>query len=131
MNNLGEVVYALKCHTSDGYAQCSECKYPCREDGTITIPIELAKDALSLLKAQVPRVLSIQEIVGMEMPTPVWIEEAFDDGYWVLVRYNRIIYPERGEQCYFNDGALDGMGVHWRMWTSRPDEKRRAETPWE
>ena len=26
--------------------------------------------------------------------------------------------------------GMDNYGKTWRCWTSRPDEKRRAETPW-
>lgn len=108
----------------------TEATYPDRPR-KFMMSLELAEKVLVLLKGQQPRVMTESEIRGIELPTPVWIEEPFegcDYGYWVLIRYNRILYPERGEQCYFDDGALTGMGEKWRPWTSRPtDEQRRSE----
>lgn len=54
MPNRENVIYTFECHMSNGYKDCNKCNYPCREDDTITMPRELVKDALALLKMQEP-----------------------------------------------------------------------------
>lgn len=77
----------------------------------------ILKDALTLLKAQEPRVMTLEEAKNAEV---VWVEDReTSDVYPCIVKNN------------MNDSKLYKYGIQWRCWTSRPDEKRRAETPWE
>lgn len=95
------------------------------------VEVALLRDALDLLKAQEPKVMSEVELREIQAETPVWIEipfEGCDIGHWALISYQHYNYP--GVRFSFDDGALDGMGVKWRCWTSRPDEATREAIPW-
>lgn len=76
------------------------------------------KDAIALLKAQEPRVLTLDEYSAIaELPRsmrePVWIEWR-DGGYgWAI--------PQRDYEVY---------GVDWRAWTDRPTNEMREATAW-
>lgn len=50
--------------------------------------------------------------------------EHMPDGDIGLIQFRHIQEPT-------NNADLEYYGKTWRCWTSRPDEKRRAETPWE
>ena len=94
------------------------------------------RDALALLKAQEPRVMTLGDLrdIGSvwELNTPpyLWMEinpsYRWTRGFWVAWReiYDMIdgLHPTYD---------ADNYGKMWRCWTSRPDEKRREETPWE
>lgn len=91
--------------------------------------------ALELLKAQGPRVISFDEIDNYEV---VWLEVReveTEDGLapWVKTTSGRWFSPLLcGEtQPDMILSTPDEYGKICRCWTSRPDEKRRVETPWE
>ena len=46
-------------------------------------------------------------------------------------RYERIMSFDAIGSSKEGGYFLRNYGVNWRCWTSRPDEKRRAETPWD
>jgi hypothetical protein len=92
-------------------------KYSNVDENNTLVPQWIVLHAIALLKAQEPRVMTLEEARNVEV---VWVED----------RSTREIYP-----CIvknnMNDSKLYKYGVQWRCWTSRPDEKRRAETPWQ
>ena len=101
--------------------------------------------AIALLKAQEPRVMTLDEVKQERI---CWIEDA-DDGmtvrlfpatmfgicehadgsksYIFLAQKPGAIDAQNGEWWYL----IEDYSETWRCWTSRPDEKRRDETPWE
>lgn len=106
----------------------------------------------ALSKAQEPRVMTLEEMEQAgKNGDAVYVETADGVHFWALAFPG--IEPPKDEPfnypggVRFNaqdvdgdiyDGDFYGMTmpdgrVHhmaWRCWTSRPDEKRRAETPW-
>ena len=79
----------------------------------------LAKDALELLKAQMPRVLTLDEYRdAAEKPRgdkpPVWEEWIDGNAGWTI--------PQR---------AYEGYCTRWRAWTGEPSEEMREGTAWE
>lgn len=97
---------------------------------------ELMYDAMILLKAQDSRVMTWEEAQANVNQGPFIIIEVRDStgteiDYGVLV----------GDSYEMSEGSLltvcefgllkDDYGKRFRCWTSCPDEKRRAETPWE
>lgn len=92
----------------------------------------LHRDALELLKAQEARVMTLGEV------------KLLDSDYYYLESMRspgkelREIVGPYGLTCVTWPGITGvrqtmgdkGYGKTWRCWTSRPDEKRRAETPW-
>ena len=92
-------------------------------------------DALAMLKAQEPRVMTWEEAQANVNEGPFIIMELRDStgteiDYGVLV----------GDSYEMSEGSLltvcefgllkDDYNKRFRCWTSRPDAKRRAETPW-
>ena len=90
-------------------------------------------EAIALLKAQEPRVMTLEEV------------KILDSDYYYLESMRspgkelREIVGTYGLTCvtwpsitWARQTMGDrGYGKTWRCWTSRPDEKRRAEIPWE
>jgi hypothetical protein len=88
--------------------------------------------AIAALKAQEPMVMTLEEIREGEV-------------YWFDCPKNFVLRPvicnmyDRGDSSYLNfvwqygnfSWKICEYGRIWRYWTSRPDDKRRAETPWE
>ena len=89
---------------------------------------QMIEDTITLLKAHEPRLITNadfenKELVDSAESMPAWIE-----------------YRHGEEWDEYNDGNDDGWSViyqfnfeseFYRCWTSRPDEKKRIETPWE
>ena len=100
-------------------------------------------DAIALLKAQEPRVMIWWEVIGAAIKCkPLYIEvkdsedkEPGDDRWAMVTQYKDSITNGmiRAMSSYVTSEVLfaEDYGKSWRCWTSRPDEKRRAETPWE
>ena len=106
-----------------------------REYDYARVGVDVLEDALALLKARLPRVMTLEELLATEVVyaedidkneiIPVLVDRRAHDRI-VLVRAHLMggpsltIYP-----------LISEYGTRWRCWTSRPDEKRRAETPWD
>ena len=84
----------------------------------VTIGYGVLEDALALLKAQEPRLVTESDFNGADEYgyIPVWTEEKDGDMYWECIPKVAITDP-------------DGIEV-LRYWTSRPDQATREATPW-
>jgi hypothetical protein len=100
-----------------------------------------AIERIGKLKAQEPRVMTLEEIKAL--PDYVFLEDRDISHAFSIKTISRPALPQlvfvniSGEECVGFRGpdgdtslATSRYGVEWRCWTSRPDEKRRAETPW-
>lgn len=92
-------------------------------------------NAIAMLKAQVPRVMTLMEVLATEVVyaedidkaeiIPVLVDRWAHDSI-VLVRARLMgspsltIYP-----------LISEYGKRWRCWTSRPTDEQREATPWE
>lgn len=131
MADREKVIKGLECIISAGNAgmrdDCANCIYP--GGGDCVAPA--LRDALALLKAQEPRVMTIQEIKnadfcylevnGHDGVTPVLLKHFIDDKY-IHVTIN-------GGSVYFFDITCDVEKLV-RCWTSRPTDEQREATPW-
>ena len=136
-----KVIKGLECCAECGKCK-SECPYDGKENSIYGCTTQLAKDALELLKAQEPRVMTLHEIdyvintTSKENERIFWAEVrsrtrksfgvfqldiAVDDNYEALLLgcswpacYNRSTY-----------------GIKWRCWTSRPTDAQKEAVPWE
>lgn len=108
---------------------CTACSYFKRCDSSgYLIGLPLMKDALALLKAQEPRLITNadfenKELVDSTGSMPAWIE-----------------YRHGKEWDEYNDGNDDGWSVvyqfnfeseFYRCWTSCPTEEQREAVKWE
>ena len=110
-------------------------RYSNVEEGNTLIPQALVLDLLAYLKAQEPRVVAISELTSGE-PMLVWLEDIDNEETVAGMIFDYV--PGRFGFKLTDIGSMDRIYpriedylTRWRCWTSRPDEKRRAETPWE
>ena len=110
----------------------TKCPYGNCETGCVKT---LAKDALALLKAQEPCVMTLGDLrdIGSvwELNTPpyLWMDICpsyrWSRGFWVAWReiYDMIdgLHPTYD---------ADNYGKIWRCWTAKPSLKQMEETPW-
>ena len=128
----GKVIYDIGrciCHVPDACKDCS--KYG--GDNAIRCMEELLADALTLLKAQEPRVMTLEEVVKTERNTPIYIDQRYGMHGWDI--YDGVDIQAKdivtGAPWASNEfWGWDEYGKTWRCWTSRPTDKRRAATPW-
>lgn len=117
-----------------------ECPY--RKDicyGTVG----LMADALSLLKEQEPRVMTLEEVLAHYSLPPVVLDDlGWQENYLQDIAPLYFDFPGdndpwavhwRGYQAvrkYLKDWKAS-YGQNWRCWTSRPTDEQRKATPWE
>ena len=120
---------------------CGDCPY---QDNRVECIRRVLNDALALLKAQEPRVMTLEEVDALGDNAIVWLECLYFIDGKNTTELKPAIYQsdnsspeEDGYYCVVSSWSKSGF-YHkdsymsdWRCWTSRPDEKRRAETPWE
>lgn len=115
----------------------TKCPYGNCETGCVKT---LTKDALALLKAQEPRVLTLEEVRG-SLKQPIWKEVCSSHKYlytgWVLaydiqtgqgITGTRLGMAEpSGRVVWYR---LEDYGTKWRCWDKRPTEEQREAVPW-
>lgn len=128
MADREKVIKALECCAVG--AECDHCPYsPMNKSGHEGC-YQMHADALALLKAQEPRVMTLEEALGGE---ECWVEYlnggcGYADCYLSYTAKGADIY--RTMQHDFNV-PLANYGKTWRCWTSRPTDEMRRQTPWE
>lgn len=130
MNELENVINGLECCSKGDCADCDNCTYR----GVKTdVPCEstLMRNALALLKAQEPRVMTATEAYTADY---VYIE--FDGVITPAIRTTNERDGHR--ESYFATQQLGGdwmrwddYGITWRCWTSRPTDEQREAVKWE
>ena len=115
---------------------CAECPYP---ESEIPCTRALARDALELLKAQEPRVMTLEEVEDA-LDTVVWVDRPLidntSDEYALIDAYSRktqiveLRYPFC-DKDYRERADYATYGKTWRCWTSRPTDEQREAVKWE
>ena len=111
---------------------CFECPY---FTGRIDCSHKMNTDALTLLREQEPRVLTLEEIRSGTVEV-VWLEDPDKPnvipGIWFRLS------NEGGDEAVdihvmdgFVGARLAVYGKMWRAWTSRPTEEQRKAVPWD
>lgn len=120
-------------------------KYSNVDENNTLVPQWIVLHAIALLKAQQPRVMTLQEVKSERI---FWIEDA-DDGITVRLfpatMFGTGEYANGSKSCIFlaqKPWAIDvdnyewwyfieDYGETWRCWTSRPTDEQREAIPWE
>lgn len=135
MPDLEKVIKGLKCISGD-VVWCAYCPYS-SSDGSgrgERCKREAAKDALALLKAQEPRVMTLEEILSINGGDIVWIEDRSLDEMIAGIKFQ-----SPSKNCYYvmligskrpQTFSKELYEVNWRCWTSRPTDEQREATPW-
>lgn len=144
MANREEVIRGIECcvRTDNGKPNpdCKRCPYftdwGCKENGED----HLLLDALALLKAQEPRVMTLEELETLQEDDVIWVEiKPVGDLTCISTEIIRFVKKVQGPSTWLELHTTDSAGFYmtrkttepnWRCWTFRPDEKRMAETPW-
>lgn len=92
--------------------------------------------ALALLKAQGPRVMMLNEMYDKRgRGEAVYYEDrdatCKSQDVFVIAQDKYLDVVWLKAETYTLAAKMSTMGKTWRCWTARPDEKVRAETPWE
>ena len=115
---------------------CYECPYEI--DGNYC-EMNLAKDALAMLKEQEARVMTLDQLEDA-LDTVVWLEtpvsENLADGYSLIMAYSH-----KDGYMFFNSSFEDipsqykleysEYGKSWRCWNKRPTDEQRQAVKWE
>lgn len=120
---------------------CEACPYADEARGTCEDMSGLLNDAYEMLKAQEPRVMTLEDLAGAQK-TPVWREtkRAHKDLYngWVLAydiqRGQGITWMRQGmaePNGRVGWYKLDDYGKTWRCWTARPTLEQREAAKWD
>lgn len=87
---------------------------------------QLIRDAIALLKAQEPRVMTLEEVIHSK--DWVWYQ-------WKNTHYGWAIAVNcDGKWIEWEDSTTDQLckyGEKWRCWTSRPTPEQMRNTKWE
>ena len=146
MELFKKVCKGLECCTADlmEYHKdhfCDMCPYK-STDQHITYCFnkrDLMADALSLLKAQKPRVMTLEEVEGA-LDTVVWVDrpnlENTSDEYALITAYSMKhgYFDLRYTFCdpnYRERSDYATYGKRWRCWTQRPTDEQRKAVEWE
>ena len=135
-----KVIRGLECHATKGFVACQDCPYYPDEliyeddddmEGTICEE-KLAADALTLLREQEPRVLTLEELQAIETPwnrnTPPYllVEERSGTGpRWMSWGFMRDFVRLWGTMNARNYGSK------WRVWNLEPTPEQMRDMPWE
>ena len=113
---------------------CCESECPYHGDYCLA---RLHKDAIDLLKAQEPRVMTLEELKN-KIGEPIYFEShgtyMGKDGFWILPALftpnglMRYVHPLSSR---YSELGLDCYGKIWRCWTSRPTDEQRKAVKWE
>lgn len=125
MNNLlKKVIKGLECHSKNG-----SCGDNCPYETPGSCSEFLCADALTLLKAHEPRVMTLEELENYKKP--VWIEERespkASKWYAPFKEIDSGIYVVFGEWCFM----VEDYNTEWRPWTDVPTDEQRKAVKWD
>lgn len=130
-----KVIKGLECCSAQDrrVAFCHE--YDCPYRDYEECPENLMRDALALLKAQEPRVMTLKEVKAK--PDYAWIEKLNSKKtYIVLFDFTAVLSDLSSYAHTWNHYGKDELlllllyNKTWRCWTSRPTDKQMEVTKW-
>lgn len=95
--------------------------------------IDAIQYAIALLKAQEPRVMTLEEVKALPSETDVWLDEFCSIIVAATISctlYGNAYFYGKEHADYGVDYKLIDYGKEWRCWTSRPTEEQREAEPW-
>ena len=138
MADLKTVIRGLECITGNYRASyekdCRNCLYwdSCKMNQVIF-------DALALLKAQEPRLMSLEEVIERGKGAVLWVEEAQGVTWNLFPLEIELISTHPDTDTYYmffityhgcKKFEATDYGTVWRCWTERPTYEQREAKPW-
>jgi hypothetical protein len=132
MPDREKVIKGLECCSKGDSADCDNCNY----HGAMTdVPCEstLMRDALALLKAQEPRVMTLEEVNALDWDYCYLEQERLPGKEYrgMLGKYIMTCVTWPSITAAKISQGKDNYGRTWRCWTSRPTDAQREATQWE
>lgn len=97
-------------------------------DDEIIVPAALIRRTVALLKAQEPRVMTLEEaksasgyVIVQSHSCNILELQLIKDGF---------VYDSFAVPIAVDDLWWEGYNKHWRLWTSVPTDAQRAAEPW-
>lgn len=133
---MGSILMTLECylHPEKEIRDCEHCQYRCSKSEWISISKSLLEDIISLLKAQGPRVMTLEEV--RDKADHMYLEKHSKTGsdlYGCAIRGDWDGYGIEllmGEYDTARERWSD-YGKTWRCWTSRPTDEQREAVKWD
>lgn len=129
MTDREKVIKGLECCRANLLPRCEECPYANIDEGTCFTMDRLHADALALLKAQEPRVMTEQEMRDAEPGAVIYCEQR--DGVRTyltpLIKYDDGVFENRFLGAEPEATQLPNV----RFWTSRPTDEQRKAVKWD
>jgi len=96
-------------------------------------------DAIALLKAQEPRVMTLEDLWSLKFNDTVILEQKIPSLLIPAIVRDNIKHDDALEVLQVVTASTNGTanadyeyyGKTWRCWTSRPSDGQRKEIPWE
>ena len=133
MADREKVIKGLECCAKDYRCFGPECPYKKPPKLWSSCNTELARDALSLLKAQEPRVLTVDEVKAIPYDDDIWIETEYYVGKITIFAATINTKGLRGVMVYGSHKTYDYEAYNklWRCWTARPTNEQRKAVKWD
>ena len=94
------------------------------------VPVRYLLDALSLLKAQEPHVMTPEEVERVEENGVIWEEVRIKDTCLPMIRFGNTFEGEDYLSVY-EVTECDDYLREYRCWNLQPTNAQRNATPWE
>ena len=126
MKKLGDVINRLKTTLLVMDMRHADCIAITRTD---------IVEMLVLLKAQEPRVMTLEEVSAVNGGDVIWIEDRCLDQMVVGIKFQ-----SPSKNCYYimligatrpQPFSKELYNVNWRCWTSRPTDEQREAVKWQ
>lgn len=131
MPDLEKVIKGLEhCGSAD---MCDKCPYLVKDIENEGDGCQMFADALALLKAQEPRVMTLEEVKQAE-GRDVWLELSGNIADDVLTAATIEGCGTKGISTRYESLPYTKYGVKpygWRCWDSRPTDEQRKAVQWE
>lgn len=134
MTDLKKVIQGLECCSKYTGDECQSCPYEpvCKPMKDARNPLMM--DALSLLKAQEARLLTLEEVEALPYGYVLIETDKKDSLHWV----DALLFC-KNTNFSFDFITLEGRArllgstynMEWRCWTSRPTEEQREAVKWD
>ncbi len=116
---------------------CKKCPYSLDEWSCDLLGMK--RDALTLLKAQEPRVMTADDLLQLKYGSIAILEQKITGVIISAVVVDNITLDGTLEVLQVVTPSVNGVanadydyyGKTWRCWTSRPTDEQRNNTPWE
>lgn len=106
----------------------------CLDDSiAAVVPADTVRDALALLKAQEPRVMTLEEVNALDWDYCYLEQERLPGKEYrgMLGKYIMTCVTWPSITAAKISFGSDGYGKTWRCWTARPTDAQREAVKWE